>query len=36
MERVNTFFEANDVEEDAKKRAVFLTSVGGENLHDAA
>ena len=28
MERVNTFFEANDVEEDAKKRAVFLTSVG--------
>ena len=28
MKRVNTFFEANDVEEDAKKRAVFVTSVG--------
>ena len=30
MERVDTFFEANDVEEDAKKHAVFLTSVGRE------
>ena len=28
MEKVNTVFKANDVEEDAKKRAVFLTSVG--------
>ena len=27
MEIVKTFFEANDVEEDAKKRVVFLTFV---------
>ena len=28
MERVNTFFEANDIKEAAKKRAILLTSIG--------
>ena len=35
MERVNTFFVANDVEEDAKEYC-FSHICGGESLHDAA
>jgi hypothetical protein len=28
IERINTFFEANEIEDDSKKRAIFLTSFG--------
>ena len=28
IERINTFFEANEIKEDSKKRSIFLTSFG--------